>query len=132
MKTTVAIEKDRNGFGCFTPDLATTIIGEGKTVEEMKADFLNSYEEIKASYLDNGEELPAELRDLTFEYKYDIASFFDEFDYINMSKFAKHIGINPSLMRQYKACDAYISEKQAKKIEEAIRKVGEELMAVSL
>ena len=132
MKVKVIIEKDENGFGCFAENLKSTIIGEGKSVDEAKEDFLNSVEEVKASYLENGGELPSELKDLEFEYKYDLASFFNEFDFINVSKLAKRIGINASLMRQYKSCDAYISETQAKKIESAIRGIGRELSSVSL
>lgn len=43
MKTTALIEKGKDGtFGIFTPDLNSTIIGEGNTVAEAKADFKNS------------------------------------------------------------------------------------------
>ena len=132
MKVRVIIEKDENGYGCFTENLKSTIIGEGTSVEEAKKDFLNSVEEIKASYIESGEALPEELDNLEFEYKYDLASFFNEFDFINISKLAKRIGINASLMRQYKSCDAYISETQAKKIESAIRGIGRELEGVVL
>lgn len=132
MKVRVIIEKDEKGFGCFAENLKSTIIGEGTSVEEAKKDFLNSVQEVKTSYLEAGGTPPAELDDLEFEYKYDLASFFNEFDFINVSKLAKHIGINASLMRQYKSCGAYISEAQAKKIESAIRGIGRELSSVSL
>ena len=85
-----------------------------------------------ASYTENGEELPAELHGIEFEYKYDVASVFNYFDFINVTKFAKWAGINGGLMRAYKSCDTYISEKQAKKIEEALRRIGRELSAISL
>ena len=73
MKVRVIIEKDENGYGCFTENLKSTIIGEGTSVEEAKKDFLNSVEEIKASYIESGEALPEELENLEFEYKYDLA-----------------------------------------------------------
>ena len=133
MKTIALIEKGKDGsFGVYTPDINSTIIGSGATVAEAKADFENSLQEIIAAYKDAGESLPAELQNIEFEYKYDIASLFDYFDFINVSKFAKRAGINPTLMRQYKSCHTYISEVQASKIEAALHNIGKELSAVSL
>lgn len=133
MKTTALIEKGKDGtFGIFTPDIQATIIGDGATVAEAKADFENSVCEVLASYTENGEEVPGELQDIEFEYKYDVASVFDYFDFINVTKFARWAGINASLLRQYKVGKTYISEAQAQKIGEALRKVGRELSAISL
>ena len=133
MKTTALIEKGKDGtFGIFTPDIDHVIIGDGVTVAEAKADFENSVAEMIASYTDNGEELPEELRDIEFEYKYDIASVFNYLDFINVSKFARWAGINATLMRQYKAGNTYISEKQMYKIEQALHNIGRELIAISL
>lgn len=132
MKTIALIEKDKNGYGIFTPDLNATIIGEGASVEEAKADLQNSYREILASYTENGEAVPEELVDLEFVYKYDIASLFNEFNFINVSKFAEWIGISPSLMRHYKSGDTYISEVQAAKIESGLHQVAERLLQVVL
>lgn len=132
MKTVALIEKGKDGtFGIYTPDINTTIIGSGETVAEAKDDFQNSLKEIFESYEEEGEELPDELKDVEFEYKFDIASLFNYYNWINVSKFAQLIGINPSLMRQYKQ-GQYISEMQANKIEKGLRQIGEELISVSL
>ena len=64
-------------------------------------------------------------------YKYDMPSFLNYYDYLNMTKLANMSGINPSLMRQYKR-GQYISEKQVSKIQTAIHKIGKELLAVRL
>ena len=126
------IEKGKDGmYGIFTPELNHTIIGEGKTVIEAKEDFQNSVVEMIASYTGNDKEVPDELKGITFVYKYDIASFFDYYDFINVSKFAERAGINPSLLRQYKSgSTSYISESQMKKIERALHKIGDELSGV--
>ena len=132
MRTIALIEKDENGFGIFTPDLESTIIGEGKSVEEAKADFMNSYKEVIDSYIENGEAVPEELIDLEFEYKYDVASVFNEFPFINATKLAEYLGISPGLMRHYKAGDTYISEAQAKRIETGLHEFAERLLQVAL
>ncbi|MDD4971955.1 MAG: pilus assembly protein HicB [Paludibacter sp.] len=133
MKTTALIEKGDDGtFGIFTPDLQHTIIGEGSTVAEAKTDFENSVNEMLASYTELKKEIPAELQKLQFEYKYDLASLFNQYDFINVSKFAHLAGINASLMRQYKSGNQYISETQLSKIEEAIHKIASEMAAIKL
>jgi predicted RNase H-like HicB family nuclease len=72
MKTTALIEKGKDGtFGIYTPDIKATIIGEGKTVAEAKADFENSVRELKEMF--EGKESPGELEDIEFKYKYDAA-----------------------------------------------------------
>lgn len=132
MKTTALIEKGKDGtFGIFTPNIDSTIIGEGKTVAQAKADFENSLKEVVEAYAENGDALPNELKGISFEYKYDLASFFDYYSFINITKFAKLTGINASLMRQYKA-GQYISEKRMSEIENALHKIGNELSAVRL
>lgn len=132
MKTTALIEKGKDGsFGIYTPEINHTIIGEGTTVTEAKADFENSVNEVLASYTEQNRTIPKELKNREFVYKYDIASFFDYYSFINVSKFAKVVKINPSLMRQYKS-GQYISEVQMAKIEAAIHSVGKELEAVQL
>lgn len=87
--------------------------------------------EVLASY-DSTSDIPAELLDAKFEYKYDISAFFDMFEFLNVSKLAKRIGINPSLMRHYKRGDTYISDAQANKIESGIHEIAHELLRVTL
>jgi predicted RNase H-like HicB family nuclease len=133
METIALIEKGKDGtFGIFTPDLKSTIIGEGKTVTEAKEDFENSVKEMIASYTETGRIVPEELQDIKFEYKFDIASVFDYYDFFNVSKFAERAGINSSLMRQYKSGKQYISENQVSKIETTMQSIGREIMSIKL
>lgn len=131
MKTTALVERNSEGtFFIFTPDLKDfTIMGTGSSVADAISDFENSVKEVIESY--GSEELPAELRNFNWEYRYDIASLFDYYSFINVSALAKRIGINPSLMRQYKR-GQYISKEQMSKIEKEIKRIGTELSAVSL
>lgn len=133
MRTTALIEKGKDGtFGVFTPDLKSTIIGEGKTVAEAKEDFNNSVNEVLLYFQESGKEAPGELQNIEFEFKYDLASIFDYYNFINVSKFAQVAGINASLMRQYKTGKQYISENQVSKIEEAFHKMANEFATIKL
>ena len=118
-------------FTIFTPDTESTVFGEGNTVAEAKADFENSVKEFIEVFEEIGRKDPDDLKNTTFVYKYDMPSFLNNYDYLNMTKLANMSGINPSLMRQYKR-GQYISEKQVSKIQTAIHKIGKELLAVRL
>ena len=59
-------------------------------------------------------------------------SFLNYYDFLNMTKLANLADINPSLMRQYKRGQYYISEKHVSKIQTAIHKIEKELLAVRL
>lgn len=133
MKIIVLVEKTENGsYVVCAQNIETYLIGKGGSVMEAKKEFLSSYVEILASHNESGKSFPAELKNVQFEYKYDMSSFFNDFDFINVSQFAKRIGINPSLMRQYKSKSTYISQKQKKKIEVELHKFAKDLQEVTL
>ena len=134
MKTeTVIIEKGKDGtYSAYPSSLRTTIIGEGHTSREAKEDFLNSYQEIVSYFQEEGKPVPEELLDVEFEYRFDLSAFFSYFDFINTSKFAESIGIEPSLMRHYKSGKTYISANQKKKIEDGIHSIASELHQITL
>ena len=71
-----------------------------------------------------GTEIPATIE---ISFKYDIPSFFNYFDFLNVSKFAEFAGINESRMRAYKSGLAYPGEKTTRKIMKAIETIGKEI-----
>lgn len=133
MKKVIAlIEKGDEGlFGVHAPELENVIIGSGETVNDAKEDFLDGYREMVETYIDDGLQVPEELKDVEFEYRYDISAFYNAHPYLNVSKLAKRININSSLMRQYKQ-GQYISEEQVLRIQDGIRAVGRELSVITL
>lgn len=132
-RETIIVEKGTDGtYSAYPSTLKSTIIGEGNTAEEAKLDFFNSYKEVLDSFTEDGEEIPSELKDLEFEFKYDLSAFFSCFNFINVTKFAEAVGIEPSLMRHYKVGKTSISRAQAKKIEKGIHHLASELSRVTL
>ena len=132
MKALVIIEKDQTGYAAFTDNLTTVLHGSGASVQEAKDELISGYQELLDYYVAKGEPIPEELKDLSFEYKYDISAMFNVFDFLNASKFAAWVGISPSLMRHYKSGDTYISQKQAKKIESGLHRIGQEFLSFTL
>lgn len=126
MKVTAIIEKGKDGLYAIymVDDLKDFgLNGTGKSVDEAKRDMLAAYAEIKEMLEAEGKEVP----ELEFVYRYDMPSFFDFFDWINISKFAERIGMNASLLRNYKRGAKFASEEQCRKITDGLRELADEL-----
>ncbi len=130
---TVSIEKDADGsyIAYNIDDNDFTLLGRGKSVAEAKEDFFNSVAEIKESFETAGRAIPEVLLEIP-HFQFDISSLFEYYSMINVSAFARYVGINESLMRQYRKGGTYVSENQLKKIEEGINQLGNEFASLSI
>jgi len=134
MKITAIVEKGSDGlYSVYSEDHIGNSYsgGFGNSVSKAKEDFLASIEEALQEQVQENRPVPAR-DELTIEYRYDIPSFFNFFDFINVSKFAEYAGINESKMRAYKSGVAFPGEKTSAKIFNAVRKIAMDLNAVSL
>lgn len=134
MKTRAIIETGPDGgFDIYLPDVEHHLFyGTGETVQEAKECLLDTYQEILDMYREDGKPVPEELQDLEFEYIYDITSFFNEYNWINISALAKVLGMNKSLLYQYKKGNTYISHQQMKRIEKGVHELGKRLLEFSV
>lgn len=129
----VSIEKDSDGtyIAYNINGDGFALIGRGNIVSEAKQDFENSMREVAESEIErNGK--ASEILNESPEYKFSLSSLFEYYSVLNVSAFARFIGINDALMRQYKKGNTYISEKQLKKIEDGIHRLGEEFSDLRL
>lgn len=129
----VKIEKCADGtYTAYCPDAENyVVVGSGTTVKESKEDFENSLVEVRNAAVDLHGSIPEELASSP-AYHFDLASLFEYFSFINVSALARIIGINESLMRQYKRGDTYISDAQLTKIENALHSIGSMLTNLKL
>lgn len=128
MKVLAIIEKGTDGlYSIRTEQSIGNLIpgGFGESVEIAKEDFSECIDQAL-----EGTALTKE--DIDIEYRYDLPSFFNYFDYFNISKLANFVGINESQMRQYKNGLAFPCEKTIKKIMDGVHTIGKELYASSL
>ena len=132
-KFTVTIEKDSDGtyIAYNTDSTPYTLVGRGDTVSEAKADFENSIKEVAESEKARSGKIPIILKNKP-SFNFDLASLFEYYSVLNVSAFARFIGINAALMRQYKGGNTYISERQLLKIEEGIHKLGADFTSLKL
>lgn len=129
----VTIEKDSDGtyIAYNTNGDGYVLIGRGDTVAEAKADFQASMAGVIESEKKRGNVVP-EILTAEPEYKFSLPSLFEYYSMLNVSAFARFLGINETLMRQYKKGDTYISDAQLQKIEDGIHKLGKEFSGLRL
>ena len=134
MKIVAIIEKGSDGYFSIHSDghIGNSYFGGfGNTVSEAKDDFITSIREAISEQHAEGLDIPAEM-EISVEYHYDIPSFFNFFDFFNVSKFAEFAGINESKLRAYKSGAVYPSEKTMAKISNAVKTIATELSATVL
>lgn len=99
-KVTVIVEKgkgDKN-FSCFVADELPGfgLAGYGRTAKEAMDDLYIAQDETREILKEKGETMP----ELEFTFKFDVGAFFDYYP-LNISAFAKYIGMNAAQLRQY-------------------------------
>jgi len=126
-KIKVIVETSRDLFSCFmvgAGDLPFTIVGDGKTARKAIEDFYAACNMMKAQYENDGKEFP----ELEFDFVLDIGAFFSYYP-INVTAFAEYVGINASQLRQYASGLRTPSEKNIRRIREAIDMVTKDIAA---
>lgn len=128
----VNVEKHEDGtYWGVTQNVPGVVSAYGGTLEELKNNLEIAYADYVETAIELGEEWVEDLGNKKgFEYCIDIKSFFNLIPEIKISNLAKKAKINESLMRQYVAGKASVSEERLKLIERVIHKLGDELLAV--
>lgn len=125
-KVTVVVESGKGGFSCFmtkdSDDLKFCLIGDGKTVKAAMEDFLVADKEMRESFAEDGMEYP----DLEFHFVLDVGAFFNYYP-LSITAFAKYIGMNASLLRQYAAGIKSPQGKSLEKIRQGVEKLRENI-----
>lgn len=135
MKVKALIEKTDNGYYSITSDEQIgnyCLGGYGDSLADAKDDFMSVVKEAQDAYVKAHGELPDEYRDISVSYQYDLQSFFDYFDWINITKFAQVAGVNESKLRLYKVGKAFAGERTKAKLQAAVKRMGAELAAVTI
>ncbi len=101
MKVTAIIERGHDGtYGVYVQDnpLPFGVIGDGKTVAEALTDFENSIEEMHVYYQEQEKIFP----EFEIEYKYDTASFLQQFAYaFTLAGLERITGVNQRQLSHY-------------------------------
>ena len=90
--------KGKGNFSCFATESVDGcgINGFGRNSRDTIKDMQLAVQEYKDMKAREGKEFP----DVEFDIRFDVGSFFDYYP-IDVTAFAKYIGMNPSVLRQY-------------------------------
>lgn len=131
MKATAVIERGADGkYGVYieSDNVPFGVLGEGETVAEAVANFKASLEDMREYYAETGKEFPA---DLEFEFKYDTASFLQQYAYaFTLAGLERITGINQRQLSHYINGVRKPSEATTHKIEERLHQFGAEITSV--
>ncbi len=104
------------------------VLGQGKTIQEAKEDFIINFHEMKESYEKQNN---TNFGKVTFSYIYDLESFFNLYSsLLSMPGLEKLTGINQKQLHHYKKGVKKPRELQRKKLEKALHNLGQELLAI--
>ena len=130
IQAVIEIAKD-GGYGVYC--ISEPFTGMGHTVEEAKQDMLEGMDLLKRTCIEDGTEYPAILdEDFDIDYKFDVQSFMEYYSgIITPTALGRISGINPKQIWNYMHGVSKPRKAQVDKIENALHKLGRELMNVS-
>lgn len=116
--------KGKGNFTCFTTETVegNGFGGGGSTARKVIDDTLLSLQEAKEEWAKDGKEFP----DVEFDFRFDVGAFFDYYP-IDVTAFAKYIGMNPSVLRQYVTALREPKQEAIDRIRAGIKKLSEDL-----
>lgn len=131
-KLTIVIEKNKDGYWVRAEgDRKYVPNGYGDT----KKAAIKNLKEVLKDHLSNegkNDKIWNKVDIDTLEEQYNLQSFFEEHNYLNISAIAERADMNSSLLRQYAIGVKYPSLDQAKKIENTIHRLANELQSVTI
>ena len=134
MKTlNVIIEKSENNYSAYLQEV-DGVIAVGKSVAEIKQCIIESIEILKEDCDELGYELPEELQgEYSLTFKMDVRSVLDFYSNIFTKAALERItGINQKQLWHYASGERVPRAEQAIKLENALHKLGEELLSIQL
>lgn len=134
MKTlNVIIEKSENNYSAYLQEV-DGVIAIGKSVAEIKQCIIESIEILKEDSEELGYELPEELQgEYSLTFKMDVRSVLDFYSNIFTKAALERItGINQKQLWHYASGERKPRPEQAVKLENALHKLGEELLSIQL
>ena len=126
-KINVVIERGTDGsFSAYIADdnCEFGCIGEGKSVEETKADFMKAVGEMQEVYAEEGSKFP----DVEFEFIYDMAPFLNYYAYaFSLAGLARITGVNQGQLSHYVTGRRRPSKSTVEKIEQSLHDFANEI-----
>ncbi len=129
-KIRVVIEQGKDGYGAYAENVKK-IYGMGDTVEEVKQSVLECIEIVKSF---DDKNIPAALKgEYEIVWKFDVESLLEYYKGIfSQTGIARLTGINEKQLNHYASGLKKPRPAQAKKIENALHRLANDLLAIEL
>ena len=128
---TAIIEVAPDGSYSASSDQVPGVYANGLTDTEVRTEFLTMMQEQAEYMTETGGQRP-EWADAEVEFTYSISTLFAAFPFLNATALAEWMGINPAVMRRYKAGLARPRGKNREAIRRGLHNLSDHLAAVSV
>lgn len=129
-KVNAIIERAADGtYSIYMDDdsMDYLVTGTGNTVDEAMNTFKGGYEDTRRYYQEEGKK----FEEVDFNFKYDMASFLSYYSKIlSLAGLSRLTGINQQQLSHYVTGRRHPSPKTVEKMQEAIRRFGNDLSSV--
>ena len=112
-----------------TEDMSYLITASGRTLKIAMKDFLEGYEGMKEHYAEVGKE----FEEVEFDFMFELPAFLQHYSqFFSLAGLERITGVNQKQLGHYISGYRHASQKTVRKIEDAVHKFGQELLAVKL
>ena len=127
------IEPAETNYAAYVEEI-TGVAATGHTLAEVKAGLLDALDFLVESCIEDGDEIPAELQgDYVIDFRMDVRSFLSVYSGIfTKSGLERLTGINQKQLWHYANGKSVPRRAQVLRIEEALHRLGEELLSIHL
>jgi len=127
----VIIEKGTDNYSAFLP-LMQGCIATGESIPELKLNIEKAIAMHLKGMEEDGDQIPSVFcRNYRIAYVFDVETFLNYYSKVFSKRaLSKITGVNESLLSQYASGLKKPREKQAKRIEESIHRLGNELLQI--
>ena len=127
------IETAETNYAAYVEEI-TGVAATGHTLAEVKAGLLDALDFLVESCIEDGDEIPAELQgNFVIDFRMDVRSFLSVYSGIfTKSGLQRLTGINQKQLWHYANGKSVPRRAQVLRIEEALHRLGEELLSIHL
>ncbi|MDO4999596.1 MAG: type II toxin-antitoxin system HicB family antitoxin [Bacteroidales bacterium] len=127
------IETAETNYAAYVEEIPG-VAATGHTLAEVKAGLLDALDFLVESCIEDGDEIPAELQgDYVIDFRMDVRSFLSVYSGIfTKSGLERLTGINQKQLWHYANGKSVPRRAQVLRIEEALHRLGEELLSIHL
>lgn len=127
------IETAETNYAAYVEEI-TGVAATGHTLAEVKAGLLDALDFLVESCIEDGDEIPAELQgNFVIDFRMDVRSFLSVYTGIfTKSGLERLTGINQKQLWHYANGKSVPRRAQVLRIEEALHRLGEELLSIHL